>query len=70
MLRFVSPSLFARQVGINRKTILQAIRSNQLPAVRVGQRYRIELNAAAEWARGQLVMPGRPEALSDTVSSH
>jgi excisionase family DNA binding protein len=51
-MTFVSPSKFAREVGLNRKTVIQAIRNRQLPAVKVGQRYRIDLDAARDWARG------------------
>lgn len=68
MLHFVSPSSFARQVGINRKTILQAIRSRQLPAVMIGQRYRIEVGAAEAWARGQFVMLNQSTMASEPPS--
>jgi len=50
-MQFITPYKFSKLTGLSPSTVRAAIRDRQLPAIRVGKRYRIELTAVNELLR-------------------
>lgn len=50
-MQFISPHKFAKLTGLSPATVKAAIRDGQIPAIRVGKRFRIELTALSEIVR-------------------
>lgn len=55
---FVSTADAATILGVDRRTLNRAISAGDIPAVRVGQQYRL----SAAWLRAAAHLPGETEA--------
>jgi excisionase family DNA binding protein len=58
--RFVTVKEFAEEVGSKRDTVLHWIRTGQLPAVKLGRKWVIPIEAIYMMALGQTVATPKP----------